>query len=549
MLDLDFTLNEPADGIVANLLGIEGRPPVALALHGEGPLAATGSGADARCRRAARADRTRRELRQQADGLGFDRRCSHGPIASLIPPQFRDFFGAETKLARQRPVQGCRRPAARKARSRQRRAHASRPPGDGADGFLQRLKLDANIADATAAEGRAAGSGRSNDGRTGRPRSCRSARAATRNGAGSLDVWISSRPPPSRRSRRADHGRPAPKTCRTPAERHISFALTARRPASRPSGPMSPRRSASRSTLDIDGDWNAGAADCGSPRRCCPATGFSVSLAGDIADLHSTATSRSRRPASRPSPTLAGRDLSGALDLDAAGAIEPIGGAFDLTIDGRRRRPRASAARPSTICCRRDPHHRRVARGKTGIVADKLRIFNDQTVPRRPTAHSPPALPISISISRSPIWRCCPSVPPAGSPPAGRAKGSDGLIGLTFSAEVPSGTLVDKTLARCRPRLRGHAAERRGQRPGHRQRLLDSVRDEARRAPSAVAGEGARLGDIDFSAGATRITGDVTQAVDGRLYRVSSSCARRTSRRRRRCCSARRAGRSMRISC
>ena len=37
-LDLDLTLNEPQNGIVANLLNIEGKPPVALALKGSGPL-------------------------------------------------------------------------------------------------------------------------------------------------------------------------------------------------------------------------------------------------------------------------------------------------------------------------------------------------------------------------------------------------------------------------------------------------------------------------------------------------------------------------------
>ena len=36
-LDLDLTLNEPENGIVANLLNIEGKPPVALALKGSGP--------------------------------------------------------------------------------------------------------------------------------------------------------------------------------------------------------------------------------------------------------------------------------------------------------------------------------------------------------------------------------------------------------------------------------------------------------------------------------------------------------------------------------
>ncbi len=38
LLDLDLKLDEPANGIVANLLAIEGRPPVVLSLDGSGPL-------------------------------------------------------------------------------------------------------------------------------------------------------------------------------------------------------------------------------------------------------------------------------------------------------------------------------------------------------------------------------------------------------------------------------------------------------------------------------------------------------------------------------
>ncbi len=37
-INLDLALSEPANGVVANLLGVEGRPPMALAVKGAGPL-------------------------------------------------------------------------------------------------------------------------------------------------------------------------------------------------------------------------------------------------------------------------------------------------------------------------------------------------------------------------------------------------------------------------------------------------------------------------------------------------------------------------------
>ena len=93
---------------------------MALALQGEGPLAQLDLALtlDAGSQRVLTGT-TR--LRQQPEGLGFAANV-HGPIAVLIPPRFRDFFGDETKLARQRHVQGGGRPASAEARPQQRRA-------------------------------------------------------------------------------------------------------------------------------------------------------------------------------------------------------------------------------------------------------------------------------------------------------------------------------------------------------------------------------------------------------------------------------------------
>src|SRR4030095_5794291 len=96
ILCLGFFLDEPADGLVGHSLGVEGRPPMALALQGEGPLAQLDLALtlDAGTQRVLTGT-TR--LRQEAAGLGFAASLN-GPIAMLIPPRFRDFFGAETRL-------------------------------------------------------------------------------------------------------------------------------------------------------------------------------------------------------------------------------------------------------------------------------------------------------------------------------------------------------------------------------------------------------------------------------------------------------------------
>src|SRR5690606_9532386 len=95
-LALNLSLSEPADGILANALNIEGRPPLALTVQGEGPLQnldvnlALDSGGQ-------RALAGTAQLRGQPEGTGFNVNLG-GTISRLIPAQYRGFFGADTRL-------------------------------------------------------------------------------------------------------------------------------------------------------------------------------------------------------------------------------------------------------------------------------------------------------------------------------------------------------------------------------------------------------------------------------------------------------------------
>ncbi|MGH6860338.1 MAG: translocation/assembly module TamB domain-containing protein, partial [Phyllobacterium sp.] len=146
-LDLDLNLNEPANGIVANLLSIEGRPPVVMALKGSGPLSdlALQLTLDAAGKRVLTGNT---KLDRQDDGLGF-KTTLDGEVAALIPPVFRDFFGNDTALV----VNGVVRDAGGFALDRlsiKSNALAVDATGETTnDGFLRRLKVDATIADPT----------------------------------------------------------------------------------------------------------------------------------------------------------------------------------------------------------------------------------------------------------------------------------------------------------------------------------------------------------------------------------------------------------------
>lgn len=98
-LNLQAALREPENGVVANLLNLQGRPPVALTLAGGGPLDALGIdlGFDVGGARIVdgRLD-TRRGFLAGATELTFS---LGGPLADILPQRERAFFGERTELA------------------------------------------------------------------------------------------------------------------------------------------------------------------------------------------------------------------------------------------------------------------------------------------------------------------------------------------------------------------------------------------------------------------------------------------------------------------
>ena len=97
ILDLDLSLFEPEDGVVANLLNFHGKPAVSLGLKGSGPvsklnLALTVDAGE------------KRVLTGQARfaGEGDERRFdigAAGPVGELVRPDLRDLFGNRSELS------------------------------------------------------------------------------------------------------------------------------------------------------------------------------------------------------------------------------------------------------------------------------------------------------------------------------------------------------------------------------------------------------------------------------------------------------------------
>lgn len=509
-LNLDVKLSEPANGIVANLLEIEGRPPVDLTFSGSGPLdnLDLNLALDAAQRRVLTGLVT---LDKQAGGLGF-RSDFRGPIAVLVSPAFRDFFGAETVLAAHGLVKdaGGVRIDGIDLTSAALKLAASAETG--ADGFLSRLRVDARLADPagkrvvlpvpggqTTVENAAL-----NVAFGDRP---------TNDWTGSLDINNLASGDLAARNIALKMGGVA-ENLNLPTARHITFKVDGN-----VSGITSPRTEIAealgdRITLAADGAWQAGM-----PIRLAKAeiagNGLSVGLKGDIKDYAFTGDTNVKAESIAPFSQLAERDLAGRLDLNANGTIHPLSGAFDLALDGNATGMHIGNEVVDRIIAGDTRISGGVARGENGLTARNFRIGNPQSEITANGTFSSKSADFNFGVALADLALLSEKASGKLSV-EGSAKGQDDRIALLVKAAVPQGTLVGRKLSDGAVDFNGTLDK--GDLSGNVQGLafLNGERVDLSSLIAVANGE-KRLTDLSFAAGGTRITGGVTQTKDG-LY-------------------------------
>jgi translocation and assembly module TamB len=512
LLNLDLSFSEPADGIVANLLAIEGRPPVVLTLKGSGPLSelALGLTLDAASERVLTGTT---QVRKQADGYAFTTNLE-GPIAKIIPAQFRAFFGAETTLTAGglfKDAGGFRLDSLDLDSAALNIAAAAETA---ADGFLQRFNLDATIADAA------------NNTKVvlpvpgGETTVDRAAfkllfgEAATEEWNGSIDIdGLATGTFSSEKIAITLSG--LAQNLAQPSSRRITFNADGAATGIVADRADVQQALGDRITLDIEGAW-----DAGQPVKLAKAllagNGLSVSLAGDIAELVFRGNIAIDAASIAPLSELAGRELAGAVDFDATGEVKPVGGGFDLTLDGTATGLQVDSPAADHVLEGETRVTGRVARGETGLVADKLRVFNSQVELTADGTFATGAADFDFDLALTDLALLSERRASGRLTARGRAAGADGLIGLTFGADIANGTLVGRTLDDAAIAFEGTLQDNdlNGQLMGSA--FLDRVKVSLASAV-AVSENERRLGDLDFTAGATRITGGVTQGREGLL--------------------------------
>ncbi len=509
-LDLDLTLNEPENGIVANLLNIEGRPPVALALKGSGPLSdlALQLTLDAAGKRVLTGET---KLDRQSDGLGFNTTLN-GEIAALIPPVFRDFFGNETALI----VNGVLRDAGGVALDRlniKSNALALDATGETTnDGFLRRLKVDATIADPTGKKVILPVKG----GET----TVDKAVLAVGFGTSTNSDWTSSLEvtnltTDSFAAKSVNLiGKGLAENIDNPAARSLTYDVTGD-----VSGITAKRADIAEALgeliqLKINGDWKAGT-PVNLKQALIAANGLSASLAGTINDFAYRGDILVKASSLAPFSALAGRDLAGSIDLKANGLVEALTGGFDLMLNGYATGMQFGIDAADKVLAGETRITGGLARNANGLTARDFKIVNPQTLVTANGTFASGAANFDFGVDLTDLALLSEKAGGA-LKVKGSARGQDNIIALAFNAGVAEGTLSGRKLTEGDLTFNGTLYK--GIVDGKVSGLafLDGIRADLA-TEIAIHKDDKRLTNIQFIAGGTRLRGDVMQDKKGLL--------------------------------
>ncbi|NNU79072.1 translocation/assembly module TamB [Halovulum dunhuangense] len=213
---------------------------------------------------------------------------------------------------------------------------------------------------------------------------------------------------------------------------------------------------------------------------------------------------------------LAGRDLAGSVSTSAAGLVDPLAGSFDLTLDGSAQGLRLGLAQVDPLLEGETVLAGRLRRDAQGIEAEGFRLSNDQLELAADGIYAAEGTDFRLSASVSDIGL----VTDAGSGAVrltAQAEGGVEALGVDLRLAMDAGELQGRAVSGLNLTLRGEgtgAVDLRG-RIGGGGRL-----DETRIGLDGgfELGDGfQRLQGFRFDAGPTRVTGSVARGADGLL--------------------------------
>ncbi len=513
-LDLNLALSEPADGVVANALGIEGRPAVDLTLAGAGPL----SDLDVNLTLDADGERIVTGVAafdRSGLGLSIDTNVE-GPIARLVAPRFRDFFGANSVLSAEAVVRdegGVTLNALNLSTGTlDLRASGETSP----DNFLRRLLLQATIADPTGDPVVLPGGG--GDTTVAETRlSIDYGADASENWSGALNIGQLSTAQFDAAEVAITFGGLA-QNLDQPETRRVTFSTEGAVTGISTADPAVETALGDRIDLVIDGAWTAG-----QPVELAEASvraqALALEMTGLIEDLVLDGTIGVVAESIAPFSDLADRPLAGSIDLETEGTVAFTTGGFDLTFDGTADGLQLGIDAMDDLVASPVRLSGRLGRGEQGFVADAFTIENEDFRFAADGRYASEAADVTLDIALSDLALVTDRAE-GGIEIQGSATGEGGPVALELQANIPTGSLAGRSLRDARFAFSGglvNVDPTAGRPYGEGiEGMLDGR--------AFVDGEGVDLSGelfataerrslqgLDFTAGAARITGDVEQ--------------------------------------
>ncbi|WEK05035.1 MAG: translocation/assembly module TamB domain-containing protein [Candidatus Devosia phytovorans] len=502
-IDLGLSLVEPENGLIANLLNIDGRPAVTLNLNGSGAVTdlRTELELQANGQTALSGVAT---INQQADGIAINADL-RGPLATLIAEPYRPFFGAETALTASALVRSEGGISISGLRLSGGQLSLEAAVDTTADNFLRRLTLNAVVADAA-----------------GGPVTLPVAGNATKVGSAQLAVSFGETGEDWSTTLNVTGFETDGFAAETLALNLGGVAANLSDPATRRvtfngDGTLSGISGSEEIEvalgdgigLGIAGLWNAGEPVQLAEFRIEGAA-LTAALTGELDGLDFNGNVGVETSSIAPFSGIAGRELNGGLSLNATGSIMPLSGGFDLTLDGTGNNLQIDDQLADGLLAGTVQLSGRVARTEAGLAAEQFRITNPQVQILADGTYSSALADFAFDLSLSDIALLSEQ---ASGPLTvkGTAKGTaEAGIDLVLDADVPQGSLAERNLVGATLGFDGRYVGDQLDGTISGQAMLDGFRTSLA-ADVSVTPSVQALADLDFQAAGTRISGGLSR--------------------------------------
>lgn len=511
-LDLTVVLDEPANGIAANLLNLEGTPPVRLAIEGQGLLSDLDVGVDF-----AANGRTVLSgglmLDESSAGTSLKARLS-GPLAQVLPREQRAFFGDDFRLEADAVLRNAGGVTLTRLLLDSGSLQGVGSAQTTADNFLSALNLDFRLVPTEGARIILPGAAPA-DQRT----SLGGATANISYDAATQEGWraVISASTIKAADLTIDNlrllGEGLVRGVNQPQQREATYLVAGK--VDGISAVDEAVQEAVGEALDFvaEGKWAANTPLVLS-RLVFLGETFRLNAGGTLANATFTGSALLDAKNLKAFSALAGRDLGGQIRLLADGSIEPLSGIFDLKLDGTRSTNlTVGIEEADALFAGRTKISGTVARGVKGLTFTQVQLDNDQITARLNGRYASDRSTLNVSAQLADAQALTPQAKGAATFTVS-LQGEQKPFTLNAALAMQNGRLTDRDVRDLRFAFDGTTdlENLTGTLSGKGVLGGDSVDIKGRLVASETT---QALSDLVFNIGTTRLDGDLARSESG----------------------------------